>query len=56
MKRTSIIIYINEGDKKLIEIASKKFSLTLSSFCRSSAIKEAKKIIEVKRDADQGNK
>jgi len=52
MKRTTIPVYINEEDKKLIEVASRLLSLNQSSFCRTFAIKEARKLILIKNQEE----
>jgi len=54
--RLNIPVYIEEDDKKMIEEASKIVSLNNSSFCRTSAIKEARKILaEVKKEKNDTN-
>ena len=41
-----IQLYLKSEEKEIISKASDRISLTESSFCRSSAIKEAHRILE----------
>jgi len=44
--RKKIQLYIDGEDKKLIQEASKLVALSNSSFCKTSAIKEARKLLK----------
>ena len=53
MNQTSISVYIDEESKQLIEKAMKIKGLNQSSFCRVSAIKEAREILQQNKSGDK---
>ena len=55
VSRTNIPVYIDGEDKKKIEEASKIVALNQSSFCRTSAIKEANRILKEKEGETNGS-
>ena len=53
MNQKNISVYIDEESKQLIEEAMKIKGLNQSSFCRVSAIKEAREILQQNKSGDK---